>query len=68
MLVRGIADGGSENNSPSLGKKKTRKEKKSHSWKAHPTRKYKNVSLFAAHGVPMFFLSLKPPHWVEYER
>lgn len=67
MLVKGIADGGSENNPPSLGKK-TRKEKKSHSWKAHPTRKYKNVSLFAAHGVPMFFLSLKPPHWVEYER
>lgn len=28
MLVRGIADGGSENNPPSLGKK-TRKEKKS---------------------------------------
>lgn len=67
MLVRSIADGGSENNPPSLGKKQEKK-KKSHSWKAHHTRKYKNVSLFAAHGVPMFFLSLKPPHWVEYER
>ena len=67
MLVRSIADGGSENNPPSLGKK-NKERKKSHSWKAHPTRKYKNFSLFAAHGVPMFFLSLKPPHWVEYER
>lgn len=54
MLVRGIADGGSENNPPSLGKKQEKK-KKSRNWKAHPTRKYKNVSLFAAHGVPMFF-------------
>ena len=38
MLVRGIADGGSENNPPSLGKKQEKK-KKSHNWKAHPTRK-----------------------------
>ena len=53
---------------PHLWEKKQEKKKKSHNWKAHPTRKYKNVSLFAAHGVPMFFLSLKPPHWVEYKR
>lgn len=44
---------------PHLWEKKQEKKKKSHNWKAHPTRKYKNVSLFAAHGVPMFFFKSK---------
>ena len=67
MLVRSITDGGSENNPPSLGKKQ---EKKKNLTAGKLTLQGNTkISAFLLHMESLcFFLSLKPPHWVEYKR
>lgn len=67
MLVRGIADGGSENNPPSLGKKQ--EKKKNLTAGKLILQGNTKMSAFLLHMESLcFFLSLKPPHWVEYKR